>query len=186
MRPPAADGRPAVFLDRDGTLIEDMHYLADPTAVTLLPGAAQSIARLRAAGFVAVVTTNQSGIARGRITPEAYAAVKARLDALLEASGTQLDATYMCPHHPDVTGPCDCRKPGTGLLTRARRELGIDLSRSVLIGDRWRDIAAAAELSARGILVPSPETPASEVEQAQHDAAVARTLAAAVDMIMRR
>jgi D-glycero-D-manno-heptose 1,7-bisphosphate phosphatase len=186
MSPTTANGRPAVFLDRDGTLIEDMHYLADPMAVTLVPGATQAVARLRAAGFAAIVTTNQSGIARGRITPDAYAAVKARLDALLEAGGTRLDATYMCPHHPDVTGPCDCRKPGTGLLTRARHELGIDLSRSVLIGDRWRDIAAAAELSARGILVPSPETSASEIEQARHDAAVARTLAAAVDMIVGR
>jgi len=178
--------RPAVFLDRDGTLIEDVHYLADPAAVTLVTGAADAVARLRSAGFAAIVITNQSGIARGRITLSAYTAVKARLDGLLEAAGTQLDATYMCPHHPDVDRACDCRKPGAGLFIRAARELSLDLSRSVLIGDRWRDIAASGALGARGILVPSAETPDLDIDQARREAVVAPTLAAAVDMIVER
>jgi histidinol-phosphate phosphatase family protein len=178
--------RPAVFFDRDGTLIEDRHFIDDPASVTLMPGAAAAIVRLRAAGFAIVVATNQSGIARGRITPAAYDAVEARVEALLEEAGARLDATFMCPHHPDVTGSCDCRKPAPGLFTRASRELGLDLSRSVLIGDRWRDIAPANELRARGILVPSTETSELDVEQAQHEAAVAPSLAAAVDMIVAR
>jgi histidinol-phosphate phosphatase family protein len=176
-------GRPAVFLDRDGTLIEDTHYIADPAAVRLIAGAAQAVTRLRSAGFAVVVITNQSGIARGRISPTAYQAVKARLDGLLEEAGTGLDGTYMCPHHPDADGACDCRKPGTGMFLRAARELGLDLSRSILVGDRWRDVAAAPALGARGILVPTAETPAVEIDQAQRDAIVVPTLAAAVDMI---
>jgi D-glycero-D-manno-heptose 1,7-bisphosphate phosphatase len=176
--------RRAVFLDRDGTLIDDMHYLSDPTGVSLVDGAAEAISRLRAAGFAVVVATNQSGIARGRIAPTDYDAVRARVDDLLASGGATLDATYMCPHHPDVTGPCDCRKPGIGLFTSAARDLDIDLTRSVLIGDRWSDIAAAAGWGARAILVPSPETSARDVERARRDAVIAPTLRAAVDLVL--
>jgi D,D-heptose 1,7-bisphosphate phosphatase len=176
--------RPAVFLDRDGTLMEDLHYLADPTRVTLIDGVVAALRRLRIAGFAAVVVTNQSGIARGRITPSQYAAVQARLDVLLTAAHAPLDATYMCPHHPDVGGPCDCRKPATGLYTRAATDLDLDLGRSFLVGDRWRDIAAAPALGARGILVRSPDTPPSELEQARADAMAAASLGAAVDQIL--
>ena len=176
--------RPAVFLDRDGTLIEDRHYLANPDDVAFIDGAADAVRRLRAAGFAVVVTTNQSGIARGRISDSAYAAVAGRLDAMLAESGVRLDATYMCPHHPDVTGPCACRKPGPGMFLDAARDLELDLGRSVLVGDRWRDIAAAAALHARGILVPSGETPPADIDQAKHAAMVAPNLRAAVDWII--
>jgi D-glycero-D-manno-heptose 1,7-bisphosphate phosphatase len=178
--------RPAVFLDRDGTLIEDRHYLANPDDVALVDGAVDALRRLRAAGFAVVVTTNQSGIARGHVTPDAYAAVAGRLDAVLAASGVRLDATYMCPHHPDVTGPCACRKPEPGMFADAARDLALDLGRSVLVGDRWRDIAAAPALHARGILVPSAETPSADIDHAQRDAMVLPTLGAAVDWIVGR
>ena len=181
---PAAGPRPAVFFDRDGTLIDDKDFIADPDLVTLVPGAAIAITRLRSAGFAIVVVTNQSGIARGRITPAAYARVAARVTALLSATGATVDATYMCPHHPDVTGPCDCRKPAPGLFTRAAHELTLDLSQSFLIGDRWRDVAPAAALHARGILVPSPATPEIDVQEARRSAVVAPTLASAVDLIL--
>ncbi len=177
-------GRPAVFFDRDGTIINDNGYLNDPDGVTLVSGAAGAIARVRAAGFTVVVITNQSGIARGTITPAAYAAVAARVNAALGAAGAAIDATYMCPHHPDVSGPCDCRKPAPGLYLRAARELDLDLTGSVLVGDRWRDVAPAAQLNARGILVPSPVTPACDAEEAQRNALVAPTLSAAVDLIL--
>jgi histidinol-phosphate phosphatase family protein len=175
---------PAVFLDRDGTIIRDERYLADPDRVSPIPGASDAIARLRAAGYAIVIVTNQSGVARGLITLPQYDAVRARTDSVFAAAGAPLDATYMCPHHPSLTGPCDCRKPGLELYTRAARDLGLDLRRSILVGDRWRDIAAAPALGARSVLVPSPDTPVAEVEQAARDAVVSPTLAAAVTRIL--
>ncbi len=177
---------PAVFLDRDGTIIRDRHYLSDPRHVELLDGAAASLARLRAAGYRLVIVTNQSGIARGLVTEREYEAVQARLGALLAAAGVTIDGTYMCPHHPDVGGACSCRKPAPTLFARAARELGLDLARSTLIGDRWRDIAAATTLGAAGILVPGPDTPPDEIATARRDATVAATLGAAVDLVLAR
>jgi histidinol-phosphate phosphatase family protein len=175
-----------VFLDRDGTVIRDEHYLADPSRVALLEGVAAAIARLRAGGYAVIVVTNQSGLARGLITPAQYEAVSARVDALLAAAGTRLDATYMCPHHPDVNGTCDCRKPAPALFTRAASDHGLDLRRSVLLGDRWRDIAAAPDLGARGLLVVGPETPPADIERARSEADVALSMEAAADRILAR
>jgi phosphoribosylglycinamide formyltransferase-1 len=166
-----------VFLDRDGTIIRDEHYLADPDRVVLLDGAAYAIARLREAGLAVVVVTNQSGIARGSITPAQYEAVRARLDSLVE-----IDATYLCPHHPDIDGPCACRKPGLELYQRAIRDLGLEGARVVLIGDKWSDIAAADALGGYGILVPSAETPAEDRGRAAVQAA---TLDAAASMALQ-
>jgi histidinol-phosphate phosphatase family protein len=176
--------RPAIFIDRDGTIVRDTHYMNDPEGVELVEGAARALARLRDAGFAIIVVTNQSGIARGIITSEQYEAVRGRVDSLLVAAGAGVDATYMCPHHPDITGPCDCRKPGTALFTRAAADLGIDLSRSALIGDRWTDIAPAAGLGARGLLVPGPDTPSLDVNRASASAEVAPTLESAVDRVL--
>ena len=105
-------GCPAVFLDRDGTIIEDAGYLGDPARIRLLPGAAEAIGRLNQAGMPVVVVTNQSGIARGVLDEAAYQATRVELDRLLAGRGARLDAQYHCPHHPEITGPCDCRKPG--------------------------------------------------------------------------
>jgi len=103
--------RRAVFLDRDGTIVEDPPpgYLHEPGKVRLLPGAAEAIRRLNTAGFLVVTVSNQSGIARGMYTVAEYAAVQRRLGELLTAHGARLDGAYFCPHHPDLTGPCDCR-----------------------------------------------------------------------------
>lgn len=146
-------GRPAVFLDRDGTIIEDTGFLRDPGLVRLLPGAAAAIRRLREAGFAVVVVTNQSGIARGLITPGEYQAVAARVDALLAAEGAGVAGTFMCPHHPDFTGPCECRKPASRLYRQAAEQLGLDLSRSWWVGDRPTDVQPATALGGRGILL---------------------------------
>jgi D-glycero-D-manno-heptose 1,7-bisphosphate phosphatase len=178
--------RPAIFVDRDGTIVRDTHYMNDPDGVELVKGAPRALARLRDAGFGIIVVTNQSGIARGIITTDQYEAVQGRVESLLAAAGAGIDATYMCPHHPDFTGPCDCRKPGAALFTRAAADLGIDLARSVLIGDRWTDIAPAAGLGARGILVPGPDTPSADVDRAGASAEVAPTLESAVDRILAR
>ncbi len=143
----------AAFLDRDGTIIEEMHYIANPDDVVLTPGAISGLRMLRKAGFKLVVVTNQSGIARGLYTVEDFEAVQQRLNEVLAAEGVQLDAVYHCPHHPDFTGPCDCRKPGPGMYRQAERDLDIDLSRSVYIGDRMKDVLPAAGFGGLGILV---------------------------------
>lgn len=146
-------GRPAVFFDRDGTLIEDRHYLRDPAQVRLLPGAAAALRRLNRAGLPVVVVTNQSGIARGLLTEEDYQASVRRLQALLEDEGARIDAHYHCPHLPEISGRCDCRKPGPLLYQRAAEDLGLDLDRSWWIGDRLRDIEAAGRFGGCGTLV---------------------------------
>ena len=145
--------RPAIFLDRDGTLIEDRHYLRGPDQVHLLPGAADAVRRLNAAAIPAVVVTNQSGIARGLLTEADYTATVRRLDELLAAAGARLDGHYHCPHLPDVTGPCDCRKPGPLLYERAARDLDLDLAASWWVGDRERDLGAADHFGGRAILL---------------------------------
>jgi D-glycero-D-manno-heptose 1,7-bisphosphate phosphatase len=142
-----------VFLDRDGTLIEDADYLADPDGVVLIPGAVRALTRLRAAGWALVVVTNQSGIARGRFTADDYHRVADRLDRLLAAAGVAPEATLHCPHHPAHTGPCACRKPAPGMLVTAAAALGLDLSRSWIVGDKLSDLEAGARVATRGILV---------------------------------
>ncbi len=176
-------GRPAVFLDRDGTLIEDRHYLRDPDQVRLLPGVAEAVARLNAAARPAVVVTNQSGIARGLLTEAEYAATAHRLDELLAREGARLAAQYHCPHLPELTGACDCRKPGPLLYQQAARELDLDLAASWWVGDRERDLAAADRFGGRAILVPrgsgasAPPAPAAA-------RIVAPDLVAAVERIL--
>jgi histidinol-phosphate phosphatase family protein len=176
-------GRPAVFLDRDGTLVEERDYLDDPADVQLVPGAEDAVRRLREAGFRVVLVTNQSGIARGLYGEEDYRAVQARLEDLLRDAGTHLDATYYCPHHPDFTGPCSCRKPGAGMYRNAERELGIALDRSWYVGDKLTDVEPARMLGGRGILVLTgygPESRRSVGEGVQ----VAASVAEAADLIL--
>jgi D-glycero-D-manno-heptose 1,7-bisphosphate phosphatase len=145
--------RPAAFLDRDGTVVRDAHYLADPEQVELIPGAAEAIRRLGAAGLAVVMVTNQSGIARGLYDEAGYEAVARRLEELLHAAGASVDATYHCPHHPDFSGPCDCRKPGSGLYRRAARDHRLDLAGSYYVGDKLTDVLPAVALGGQGILV---------------------------------
>ncbi|MDQ6717673.1 MAG: HAD-IIIA family hydrolase [Gemmatimonadota bacterium] len=135
-----------------------MHYISDPNDVRLLPGAGEAIAALNAKRIPVVVVTNQSGIARGLVTVAQYESVRARMDVLLARNGARVDRSYYCPHHPDVTGPCDCRKPATKMFRDALRDLSIRPDGAVYIGDRWRDVSAARELGGKGILVTSPMT----------------------------
>ena len=179
-----AAGRAAAFLDRDGTLMRDMHYPRDPDAVVLIPGAAEALRRLESAGVVRVVVTNQSGIAQGKVSERDYEAVRDRLGALLAAEGAHVDASYHCPHHPDFTGPCDCRKPATGMYRDAAAALGLDPARSLLVGDRWRDVSPGLELGGFALLVPSEATPAADRERAQREARVVVTLGEAVALYL--
>jgi len=147
----------AVFLDRDGTIVEDPGFLHEPENVTLLPGAGEAIRRLNDTGYRVIIVTNQSGIARRRYTVEDYEAVQRRLGELLAAHGARIDASYYCPHHPLLSGPCECRKPGLKLFKEAQAAFDIDFSQSWWIGDRLSDIQPARLLGGQAILVATGE-----------------------------
>lgn len=176
--------RPAVFLDRDGTLMEDRHYVRRPEDVVLIPGAIDAVRKLEAAGVAAVVVTNQAGIARGLLDEREYEAVRARLDALLAEGGAHVTATYHCPHHPEFTGACECRKPGTLLHRRAIADLGLDPARIAFVGDRWHDVLPARAFGGIGVVVASPETPPDELQRARVGAQLAPGVSEAIDMIL--
>ena len=154
--------RPAAFLDRDGTIMRDASYVHDPFDVELLPRAAEAIAKLNARGVPVIVVTNQSGIARGWMNEDDYRRVRAQLDALLAERGARIDETFMCPHHPEFTGPCDCRKPGTALYREAIAKYELDPARSLFTGDRWRDIQPSRAFGGLGILLDVESTPAED------------------------
>jgi D-glycero-D-manno-heptose 1,7-bisphosphate phosphatase len=161
-----AFSRRAVFLDRDGTLIVDKNFIKDPQLVELMPQSTNAVRRFNYALVPVIVVTNQSGIARGLLTEDDYRAVRARLDDLFEERGAFIDDHYHCPHHPDFTGPCECRKPGIGLFEKAIMEHQVDAAASLFVGDRLRDLLPAKSYGARGILVPSAATDSQDVEQA--------------------
>lgn len=176
---------PAVFLDRDGTIVEDTGYLHEPDKVQLLPGAADAIRRLNAAGILVVVVTNQSGIARGLYGIADYEAVQEKLRALLTAHRARLDGSYYCPHHPRFTGDCDCRKPGVKLFNDARVALGIDFTRSWWVGDRLADVEPARRLGGSGILVATGEGNLHQGQARAQGVTVVADLAAAAGEILR-
>ncbi len=148
----------AVFLDRDGTLIDELGYLADPDALRLFPGAADAVAAWNRAGLPVVLVTNQSGVARGLLDEASLARVHARLAGLLGRSGARLDLILHCPHHPTEGEPpfrraCSCRKPEPGMLLEAAERLGIDLGASWLVGDAERDLEAGRRAGVRRLLL---------------------------------
>ena len=143
--------RPAVFLDRDGTINEEMGYINHLSRFRLLPEAAPAIRLLNDAGLTVVVVTNQSGAARGYFPATLVDEVHRHLQDLLAQAGARVDAIYTCRHAPDAG--CPCRKPRPGLILEAARDLSLDLKRSYLIGDRYKDIETAANAGVQGILV---------------------------------
>lgn len=170
----------AVFLDRDGTIIHDAHYLSRPEEVRLIGGAAEAIARINAAMIPVIVVTNQSGIGRGYFTLDDYAAVASRLDSLLKEAGAHIDATYFCPHTPD--DKCECRKPGDLLFRRAQAEIpAIDLEHALYLGDRMRDIRPGLSFGGDAVLIPHADTPTAETIEAGEVARTAPSLGTALD-----
>ncbi len=156
-RPSRPGGRPAAFLDRDGTIIEAVHYLSDPRSVRLLPGAAEAIRRLRAAGLACVVVTNQSAIGRGMFSEERLDEIHDELERQLAAEGTELDAIYFCPEVPGTSDLAQVeyadRKPGPGMLFRAAEALGLDLDASWMVGDMLSDVHAGINARCRGSIL---------------------------------
>jgi histidinol-phosphate phosphatase family protein len=153
------DGRPAaVFLDKDGTLIVDEPYNVAPERIRLAQGAVEGLQALHAAGYLLIVVSNQSGVARALFEEDALSAVEDRVRALLGAAGVPLAGFYYCPHHPEgrvgrYAVSCRCRKPAPGMLTQAAREYGIDLARSWLVGDILHDVEAGRRAGCRTVLL---------------------------------
>jgi len=143
--------QPAVFLDRDGTINQDIGYIDSPERLFIIDGAASAIKRLNSKGFRVVVITNQSGVGRGYFTKEAADSVNKKLEEILKREGAHLDGIYYCPHHPDDN--CECRKPRIGLLEKAKNDLAIDFKKSYVIGDKGSDIEIAQSIGGKGILV---------------------------------
>jgi D-glycero-D-manno-heptose 1,7-bisphosphate phosphatase len=167
----------AVFLDRDGTVNEEVGYLDDLSKLRLIPGTGSAIRRLNKAGFTVVLVTNQSGVARGYFPESLVDEAHARLRELLKSDGARIDAVYYCPHHPKegnshYTVDCDCRKPRTGLIDRAVKELAIDIKRSFMVGDKWSDVELAQRAGVRAVLVTSgfaPDDPGNKRPERVHD-----------------
>ncbi|MDG2265280.1 MAG: HAD family hydrolase [Candidatus Marinamargulisbacteria bacterium] len=151
--------RKALFLDRDGTLIEDVPYSEDPQAITLLPTTVPALKKAVLAGFLCIIITNQSGIARGLMTESGFWARQNRLLAILLAQGIEISDTLFCPHHP-VNGvlpaysqSCECRKPNPGMVLEAIQRHGIDPARSYMVGDKPSDVEAGLRAGTTGILI---------------------------------
>ena len=174
----------AVFLDRDGTIVDDPGFLHEPGNVKLLAGAGEAIKRLNDSGYLVVVVSNQSGIARGLYTVADYEAVQRRLGELLREHGAHFDRTYFCPHYPPISGPCDCRKPGLKLFNDAQAALDIDFTRSWWVGDRLSDVQPARLLDGNGILVATGEGNLHQGQARALDVMVVADLARAVDEIV--
>lgn len=150
--------RPAVFLDRDGTLIEEAGYLDRLERLVFFPYSVDAVRALNRSGLAVVVVTNQAGIARGIFKEPFVAQAHGYITRRLADGGAHIDGFYYCPHHPDgkveaFTKACECRKPAPGMLRAAAADLDLDLSKSFMIGDRWHDLAAGAAVGARGVLV---------------------------------
>jgi len=184
---------PAVFLDRDGTIIEDVSYLRRLDQIALFPWSVDAIRCLNRAGLPVVVTTNQAGVARGLFTEAFVDETHLEISKRLHAGKARIDAYYYCPHHPtkgkvaEYSRACDCRKPGCGMVDRASRDLGLDPAQSFVVGDTWLDIGMARAVGARGILVRTgagAEQERSMKPADLHADAVVDNLAAAVSWIL--
>ncbi|AEH45179.1 histidinol-phosphate phosphatase family protein [Thermodesulfatator indicus DSM 15286] len=143
--------QPVVFLDRDGTINEEVNYLRNPKDFRLLPGVPEAIRLFKKAGFAVLVITNQSGLARGYFSPDTLQAIHQKMLKELSTRGATIDGIYFCPHHPEEN--CECRKPKPGLIKKASQELKLDLSRAYVIGDRDTDILLAKNIGAKSVLV---------------------------------
>ncbi len=143
----------AIFLDRDGTIVEEVNYLSRIEDMVLIEGAARALRSLKEEGFFLVVVTNQAGVARGYFDARTVMELNAELNRWLEKEGAQIDAFYYCPHHPDFGAPCDCRKPSPGMVELAAREHSIDLENSWVVGDKLSDVGAGARAGCKTALV---------------------------------
>jgi D-glycero-D-manno-heptose 1,7-bisphosphate phosphatase len=183
--------RPAVFIDRDGTIIEEAGYLDRLDRIVFFPYAVDAVRLLKRAGFAVVIVTNQAGVGRGIYAEQFVHETHAVIAARFAEGDASVDGFYYCPHHPDATVPqyrmtCDCRKPAAGMLRKAAADLELDLARSFAIGDKWSDVQAGQTAGARSILVRTGYGLATETSPPQGvEAVVVDNLIAAVASILR-
>ncbi|MFZ3059399.1 MAG: D-glycero-beta-D-manno-heptose 1,7-bisphosphate 7-phosphatase [Candidatus Methanoperedens sp.] len=144
----------AVFIDRDGTINVDVHYLDDPDKFEMYPGVGEGVKKLKENSFKIIVITNQSGIARGYFTEKQLSNIHEKMKKEFQKFDVVMDGIYYCPHHPDDN--CNCRKPNTGLFEKAINENNIDIDKSYVLGDKILDIGAGKKIGARAILIPEP------------------------------
>lgn len=187
--------RAAVFLDRDGTVNEEVGYLRDLNDLKLIPGAASAIRKLNESGIAVVLVTNQSGVARGYFSEAFVKETHALLSSMLAQEGARFDGIYYCPHHPtagesEYTMVCDCRKPATGLLDRAAHDLSIDLHKSFMVGDKWSDVELGHRAGCRSVMVKtgfgSDEAGNKRPLHVKEPEYTAHNLADAVDWIIKQ
>lgn len=184
--------RPAVFLDRDGTLLEEAGYLDRLERLVFFPYAVDAVRLLNRSGLAVVIVTNQAGIARGIFKEAFVAEAHQHIAQRLALGGAHIDGFYYCPHHPDAVieslrQDCGCRKPQPGMLTRAAEELGLDLAASFVVGDRWHDLQAGARVGARGVLVRTGygRTEEASPKPGLEPAAIVDNVAEAASWILR-
>lgn len=185
----------AIFIDRDGTLNEDVGYISDPEEFRLFDFAPEAVRLINNSGFLVIVLTNQSGIARGFLTEEILGRLHDKMESELAHRGARIDRIYFCPHHPEIGEPpykvdCDCRKPKSGLILQAAREMDVNLKKSYVVGDRYRDMETGQAVGATGVLVltgfgseEARTPPANRLQQPEH---VAENLVEAVRWILNR
>jgi D-glycero-D-manno-heptose 1,7-bisphosphate phosphatase len=179
--------RPAIFLDRDGTLNIEKHYLHLARDWEWIPGAQEALIRLKSAGYLLVVISNQAGIARGYYRASDLLELHTWVNQQLAPLHAAIDAFYFCPHHPDFTeGECDCRKPVPGLILRAAQEWNIDLSRSWMIGDKLSDVQAGFAAGCSNILVRTGYGAKVSPDELPKDTVIANDLAAAAEHVTNR
>ena len=187
--------QPAVFLDRDGTINEQMGYINHISRFVLLPGVDRAIRKLNEHNIPVVVVTNQSGLARGYFPASLLAEVNQKMEQQLAAEGAHIDGLYICPHHPEAKEKkyrkaCSCRKPKTGLLKQAAADLNLDLTQSFMVGDRWSDLKCGAAAGATSILVLTGYGRGDQQYIGPHQdiqpAMVAENLNAAVDWVLEQ
>lgn len=181
--------QPAIFIDKDGTLVRDVPYNVAPELIELVPSASIGLPQLVDAGYRLVVISNQSGVARGMFRREAMTRVEQHIGVLLAEIGVQLDGFYYCPHHPlgivaEFTGACDCRKPKPGLILQAAAELDVDLSRSWMLGDILDDVEAGHRAGCRSLLIQNGGETEWQLSPLRVPDAVVGDLAAAADYIL--
>ena len=180
----------AIFLDRDGTIIEDIGYINSPQQIKFIPGAIEAIKTFNEAGFIVVVITNQAGVARGLVTEDMLQTIDKTMHKWLLHGGAHLDGIYYCPHHPEhgvypYKQQCECRKPHPGLIKKAQKDFNIDLAQSYMIGDKATDIEAGKKAGTKTVFVLSgrgKEERANLKEPPDH---ISVDLAAAVDWIKK-
>jgi len=181
----------AVFLDRDGTIIEDVGDLNNPIDIKFIPGSIEAIKKLNQAGYKVVVITNQSGVARGLIREDMLQTIDKTVQKTILAGGGQLDAIYYCPHHPQhghypYKRVCNCRKPGPGMILKAAKDLKLDLAQSYMIGDKISDVEAGINAGVKPILVLTGQSARFKEKAAEKMVAICQDLNQAVDSILNK